>query len=305
METEAMNPYTITGLPGSDFVPGDFVVGPGRVDFTIRPGESRVVQMTVSNRTGERRRFNLTVEDARGSTDPRTGIELLGDDRGPYSMRDYISVPAWSFELDHNSRAQIPVTVSVPPDAEPGGLYGSVLVNTVAVESNTGEEEGTVPQSAIVARIGTLFFLTIPGATERSGQLLNFGTVPPQTFFSSGPISFGILFENTGSIHLAPYAEVTVKNFLGEEVGRTSIEPWFVLPQSQRLREFVWDRELLIGRYTATLALNRSYDDVIDEATYAFWVLPWRILLAAFGVLFVVIFLIRLFLRTFEFRRRQ
>jgi hypothetical protein len=34
-------------------------------------------------------------------------------------------------------------------------------------------------------------------------------------------------------------------------------------------------------------------------------VLPWKLLLAGFGVIFIVLFLIRTFFRTFEFKRKQ
>ena len=132
-------PYRIEGIPGEGGVVGDFVVGPGKVDLTLKPGESKIVQMTVTNRTGERRIFNLTTEDAAGSADINTPIVLLGSDRGPYSLKDYLSFSDAHFELGHNERAIVPVTIAVPSDAEPGGLYGSVLVDTVAIPSNEGD----------------------------------------------------------------------------------------------------------------------------------------------------------------------
>ena len=297
-------PYVIEGIPGGGAVIGDFVVGPGKVDITIRPGETKVVEMTVTNRTGERHAFNVTVEDAKGSMDPATSIVLLGDDTGPYSLKDYISVPHTHFELDQNQRARIPVTISIPANADPGGAYGSVLVDTVAIDAQAGDSGGTVPQSAIVARIGTLFFITIPGAVEKEGLLTNFSTSPKQTFYQNSPIDFGILFENKGSIHLAPYGELRITNIFGEEVGFLSLEPWFVLPKSLRLREVSWNRDFLFGRYTATISINRSYDDKIDTMSYSFWVLPWKPLTGGFAVIFFVLFLIRTFFKKFEFKRK-
>jgi len=299
------NLYSVEGVPGGGVAIGDFVVGPGKIDVSIKPGESKVVEMTVTNRTGERRRFNITTEDAVGSNDPLSSVVLLGSDTGPYSMKDYASVPYWSFEIGHNERARIPVTITIPPNADPGGLYGSVLIDTVAVDAKPGDNAGTVPQSAIIARIGTLFFITIPGDVEKSGSLKKFGTVSEKSFFQSSPINFGILFENKGSIHLAPYGEIRIHNILGEEVGSVELDPWFVLPQSVRLREVSWNREFLFGRYTAKAYINRSYDDTIDELSFAFWVLPWKILLVGFGALFIVLFLIRTFFRSFEFKRKK
>ena len=297
--------YPTEGVPGGSDAIGDFVVGPGKVDLTLSPGESRVVEITVTNRTGETRRFNLTTEDAAGSNDAETSIILLGEERGPYSLKDYLSVPYASFELKHSERARIPVTVSIPKDAEPGGLYGSMLVDTVAIDAVSGEAAGTVPQSAIVARIGTLFFITVAGEVEHDAHLSEFATAPKQRFFQNGPIPFGILHKNNGSVHVAPYGELRIRNMFGAEVGYLEIDPWFVLPQSVRLREVTWNRDYLFGRYTASVAINRGYDDIVDEASYTFWVLPWKPVVGAFAVLFTIFFLIRAFFRRFEFKRKD
>ncbi len=297
-------PYATETLLG-DEVFGDFVVGPGKIELSINPGESKIIEVTVSNRTGKPHIFELTSEDATGSTDPAQALVLLGDDRGPYSMKDYVKVEAPRFELPHNVRARIPVTISIPADAEPGGLYGSLLISTVTTDAKAGDGAGTASQSAVVARIGTLFFITIPGKVEKDGDLKDFTTVPPQSVYQNGPIPFGILFENRGPIHLAPYGEIRIRNFFNEEVGFIELSPWFVLPKSVRLREISWEREFLFGRYTATAYINRSYDDTIDEKTFTFWVLPWKPIAVGFVGIFIVLFIIRAFFKNFEFKRKS
>jgi hypothetical protein len=304
--TSLENLYPVEALFAEEGdVPGGFVVGPGKSELTIKPGESQTIEVIVSNRTGESRQFNLTAEDATGSASGETTVVLLGSDRGPYSLKDYVKVPYKSFVLGHNQRARIPVTVSIPADAEPGGLYGSLLVDTVAIESVAGNTGGTVPQSAVIARIGTLFFITIPGAVEKDGNLVDFNTIPKKLFYQSAPINFGILFDNRSSIHLAPYGEIRITNMFGEEVGFQKLEPWFVLPKALRLREVGWNREFLFGKYTATVYVNRSYDDIVDEMSYTFWVLPWKPVLGIFAGLFLVFFIIRAFFRNFEFTRKK
>jgi len=299
-------PYVVEALLGNENeVFGDFVVGPGKIELQIEPGQSKMVEVTVSNRTGVPRTFEIAAEDAVGSTDPNQNLILLGDDRGPYSLKDYISVEATRFELGHNERARIPVTVTLPPNAEPGGLYGSLLISTVSTEAKSGDEAGTQPQSAIVARIGTLFFITIPGDVAKSGRLANFATIPEKKFYQEGPITFGVLYENTGSVHLTPFGEVRIKNILGEEVGVVTLEPWFILPQSLRLREVTWDREFLFGRYIATVSIDDNYSGEANVMTYTFWVLPWKPIAVAFLGIFLVIFLIRTFFKKFEFKRKE
>lgn len=289
----------------SDEIVGDFVVGPGKTELQIEPGTSKTVEIIVSNRTGEEREFELFVEDATGSTDPKAPIVLLGDDQGPYTLRDYIKLPTTKFMLGHNERARIPVTVAVPVNAEPGGRYGSVLVTTVSKKADISEANGAAPSSAIISRVGTLFFLTIPGDTVIEGELHSFATVPDQQFFADGPINFQILYENKGALHLNPYGEIRITNLFNEEVGFVELDPWFALPKSLRSREVTWNRELLIGRYTATAFINRGYDDVIDEQSVTFWVLPWKLIVPVFVGLFLVFFIIRFMAKNFEFKRKS
>ncbi|MEM9336683.1 MAG: hypothetical protein AAGA35_02410 [Patescibacteria group bacterium] len=294
--------FRVERLVGNNIQVGDFVIGPGKVELEIQPGETVVREVSVSNRISDGREFILEVEDISGTADGSQAVVLLGDDRGPYSLKDLISFPSNTFEIGLGERARIPVTITVPPDAEPGGYYGSVIVSTVR-KGERPSEEG-VARSPIIARIGSLFFVTVPGAVETAAQLQDFKTTDGRLWYESGPINFGLTYENTGTRHLNPYGEIRISNMLGEEVGFVELDPWFALPQSVRLRELSWDRELLLGRYTAVAQINRGYEDIVDEMTISFWVLPWKIIAGVFGGLFIIFFLIRAFFRTFEFKRK-
>lgn len=278
----------------------DFVVGPGKIEVTLNPGERKTVNIQVSNRMGDTRPFQIEVEDFTGSSDPQQTVVLLGGERGPYSLKDYISVPETVFELKNGERATIPVTIALPTDAEPGGLYGSVLLSTVSKKAST-----TASASAIVSRIGTLFFINVPGAVKADGKLASFDTASGRHFFNAGPIDFRLLYANNGSVHVNPYGEIRVKNMFGEEVGIVEVEPWFAMPSSLRLREVSWSREFLFGRYTAQAKINRGYDNIIDTATVSFWVIPWNILIAVCVGIFVLVFGLRFIFTRFEFKRKS
>jgi len=280
---------------------GDFVVGPGRTEIELKPGETVIQEITITNRISDGRTFKLEVEDIYGSDDPRNSVALVGDGYGPYSVRDYISFPKDTVTLALGERARIPVVVTIPPNAEPGGYYGSVLVSTVRTPDATGD---IGPRSPIIARVGSLFFLTVAGETVRAGETKEVSTITKDWWYEEGPIELGILYENTGSIHLNPYGEVSITNMFGEEVGFVELEPWFVLPASLRLREITWDREFLLGRYTVTARVNRGYDDIVDEVSTTFWVMPWKIVSGIFVILFIIVFSLRAFFRTFEFKRK-
>jgi hypothetical protein len=189
----------------------------------------------------------------------------------------------------------------MPPNAEPGGYYGAVLASTI---QDPGADSGSGARSPIVARIGTLLFINVPGPAERGSELIDFSTRDGSRFFTSGPVDFVIAHENTGSVHLNPYGELRITNMLGAEVGFVELDPWFVLPKSIRTREVTWNNEFLVGRYAVTASINRGYDDLVDSKTFYIWVLPWKIVLSVFGTLFVMFLLLRLFFSRFEFKRK-
>lgn len=302
IDTKPQPWFRVEKLSGDNLAVGDMVIGPGMSEIEVKPGQSVVVEISVSNRISDNRDFEITVEDMAGSADGSRSVELLGNQRGPYSLKDYITFPSNRFELDLGERARIPVTISIPPDAEPGGFYGSVLISTVQTEEV--EDPTATARSPIVARIGTLFFVTVPGEVDRAGETKELSLIDKKWWYEKGPIGLSILYENTGSVHLNPYGELRIKNLFGEEVGFVELEPWFSLPKSLRTKEVTWDRELLFGRYKATVLINRGYDDIVDERSVVFWVLPWKVVGGVFVVLFIIIFSIRFFFRTFEFKRK-
>lgn len=295
--------FRIEQLSGDNLAVGDFVVGPGKAEVQVKPGQTMVYEISVANRISDNRTFEINIEDIAGAEDGSRSVVLLGDETGPYTLKNYLSVPQRTFTLDLGERARIPITIKVPADAEPGGFYGSVLVSTVR-ESGQNDEAETV-RSPIIARIGTLFFVTVPGDIKYEGETKELTLVDKKWWYERGPIELAIAYENKGSIHLNPYGELRIKNLFGEEVGFVELEPWFALPKSLRSREVTWDRELLFGRYEATVNINRGYDDVVDQKSVVFWVLPWKAVGSIFLVLFIIIFGLRFFFRTFEFKRKK
>lgn len=285
---------------GSDKVFNDFVVGPGKSEVSLQPGTDRVVNITITNRMGTPKTFNLSVEDFTGSQDPSQPVVLLGDARGPYSLRDYIHIEDETFTIEHGQRAVVPVHISVPLDAEPGGLYGAVLVSTASLPH---EKKGGT--TAIVSRIGSLFFVTVPGEAHKEGSLKEFAIENDQKVFFKGPIEYNILYENKGNIYLNPYGIVRITNMFGQEVGAMEVQPWFALPGSIRLREISWDKPYLFGKYTAELSLNRGYDNVIDTERVTFYVLPLKLMLIVVVSLIVVSSICYWILTRFEFRRKK
>lgn len=291
---------TIEGL-GSQESFGDFLVGPGKTELEINPGESKTFNITVTNRIGVTKTFILETEDFTASPNLEQTVILLDDQRGPYSLKDYLKYPASEVKLNHSERAVIPITVSVPRDAEPGGLYGSVVIST---KTDPTEEKSTA-KTSLITRIGVLIFVKVPGEVKTEGKVEKFDTFPSKKFyFNNDPIKFQVLFRNTGNVHLNPYGQVTVRNIFDSTVGQTDLDPWFAMPQSLRSREFSWDKGHMMGRYVATLSINRGYDNIVETHTKVFYVFPIKLILVSLlGIVLVVTLLIYIFSK-FEIRRK-
>lgn len=288
----------------------DFVVGPGKQELFLKPGESVEVEIIVSNRLGEERNFVLETEDFKGSKNPAETVIFLNDQKSPYSLKDYISFSNDKFTLPNGTRARIPVRIKIPADAEPGGLYGGLMVSTVKVikKEEISGAQGGVP---INLRSAVLFFVRVAGETKEDGKLVEFKTINDKKFFSGNEeIRTQLVFENNGSVHVVPYGTISISNMAGKEINSIEIDPWFSLPDSLRSREISFNTGTMIGRYTALAKIYRGYGNIkdassFDEILFIFWVVPWEKLGILAVIVFVIIGLYRWFIKNFEFKRKK
>jgi len=283
----------------------DFVVEPGKTEIFLNPGESVTKYITITNRIGKNVKFKLTTEDMVGTDDPLSPIKLLGDERGPYSLKNLIIPEVNEFALDLGEKIIIPVTVSVPIDAEPRGYYGALIVSNEPEILGLEQSKENEGKARLISRIGSLFLLRINGKGNESGSLEDFKIIgPKKPFYEKRPSGFEILFKNTGNVHLVPYGKITIRNFLGKDVSEIPVDAYFSLPDSIRYREVLWEEGNGLGRYTAHLSLYKGYGNENEESELSFWIIPWKILVATFVGLVIVISFFYYILTRFEFKKK-
>jgi len=273
---------------------GSIIVGPGKTEVMLSPGDTYTMEIAASNASGLEKIMKFSVEDMGASSDPNLPAQFLGDRKGPYSLKDYVKPEADQIDLPTGQRVRMPVTITIPKDISPGGLYGAIMV----AAENLPTAPGALPPNTasmgvkIVSRVGSLLFIRIKGDVLESGYLKNF--TANENFYEAGPVSFKILYSNTGNVYLNPYGAIDVKDMFGRTVDQRNVEPWFVLPKADRTREIKWNSNFLIGKYTAVLTLHRGYlnnEDAVDTKTLTFWVLPWRLLSVGVMGLILIIWL--------------
>lgn len=270
---------------------GDFVVGPAKVEVSLNPGESASSSISVLNRTGRTQRFVFSVEDFQASAEEDSNVLLLGEEKSSKSFKDFVSLSQSEVILSHGQRVSVPIVLSSTSDMEPGGRFVSVVVSMTTDSLEAGDGNISTGTS-VIARIATLIFVTIDGDVVREGKLVSFETRNKQKFFVNSMVPFRLSFVNDGTVHLNPYGLVVVKNSFGGVVETIELDPWFTLPDSTRIRDVVFEKQNLFGRYTAIAQINRGYDDNVDEISVSFFVIPVRevvLVIIALAVLFFVI----------------
>jgi len=285
----------------------DFVLGPDKIETSLDPGGNYTTKLMITNRLGKEMSFKIQLEDFKGSRDPEETTVLLGEEKGPYSLKDYIKPEATEFTLKHGQRMVLPVTISIPQDAEPGGLYGVILVSTNPPRAiGQTEKDQATGQMNIISRLGTLVFVRVNGDVKEDGRLTEIKAGKQnQKFYEQGPITFSLYYENNGNVSVNPYGILEIKNILGKKIDEVEVKPFFAMPDSLRLREVKWNKEMLFGRYTVTAQINRGYENIIDTKSVTIWVIPWKIVAVGIVGLALIIWFLKWIFGHFEFRKKK
>ncbi len=293
-----------TTITTEDF--NDFVVEPGRTEVLLDPGQHITKYVSITNRINKTVNYVLTKEDLVGSNDPDSPVKLLGNETGPYSLKDFITPEINTFSLKFGEKITIAVDISVPEKAEPRGHYGALIISTTP----SLNADGTVAEEAkggarIVSRIGSLFLVKVNGEGRQEASLHDFKTIgPKRLIFSHPPEGFEVALKNTGTVHLVPYGTVTIKNMVGKTVDILPINAYFSLPDSIRYIQTPWDKKFGFGRYTADLSLYRGYEGENLESKIAFWILPWKIIILAIVVILILVSIFYYISTRFELKKK-
>jgi hypothetical protein len=185
---------------------------------------------------------------------------------------------------------ELPIQVSVPADAEPGGHFAALLVSTNSANSG-GTSVGTAQA------ISSLLFLRVAGDVSEIASIRSFRTT--DYLVANPEATVELRVKNSGNVHIQPQGEIVLYNMWGQERGIIPINKQSafgnVLPDSIRTYRFTWTGEWSItdiGRYTveAALVYGSTGKKTIYDQTY-FWFIPiqWLLLVVLFIVGFILL----------------
>ena len=286
--TLLMSPHAFAQASKSDAA-NTIKVTPVRSDIQVKPGESKTVQVTVSNLTAKSISVTPVANDFIAGDDRGTPALILDADKyaPSHSLKRFMGVLSTATIPAKQSKT-FNVIITVPKDAQAGGYFGAVRFAPTDPDGG-----GQVNLSASVA---SLILLTVPGDFIEKLKLDNFdiqqNAVNGDSFRTPDNLQVSFSFENQGNLQIGPYGRLSVKN--GNKVvydaDFNNKNPQdVILPDSSRRWEIPLDKIGTFGHYEVLATFTYGAKNQTIEVTKSFWVIPTWMIIAAIATLVVLI----------------
>ena len=215
-------------LAPTSFAAG-ITISPPKFEFDANPGQIIRGVIKITNTDTDTLMLTPSVQDfvASGETGQPKFVDAKDSDKA-ISLGNWVNVNGNKIVTATPKKiAEVPFTITVPSDAEPGGHYGAIFFAPPAGSGQVG----------VAQRIGALVLVRVKGDINESGKLDIFGTydkslegeklheTSANTFYSALPVNFTVRYQNTGNIHFKPTGKIEISNFgVGlNEIGVQSI----------------------------------------------------------------------------------
>lgn len=268
----------------------DFVVGPGKNELSLDPGQEQIKEISILNRSNQDLTFTVRVEDFASSELSQETIKFTGDQDNPNPVAKWLIPEISKFTLKSKEKMTLPIMVKISEVTAPGGLYGAVLVSAQPDNKASGNQVKTT------ASLASLFFVRVNGSVTEAGQLTNFSS--SKYWYEKGPITLSYSFKNSGNIYLNPHGDITITDWSGKQLYQQPILPYFVMPGVLRQQRETWQPPVGWGFYRATINLSRGYGNYIDRRSVNLVLLPsWTLYGGALFLIILFVWLIKLIIR--------
>ena len=254
-------------------------------ELTAERGGSVSERIRILNPSYERStEVRMVVEDMfPEGEEGRVILQAEEEDLDILAISRWVSFEPEEFTLAPREERIVEFTINVPVDADTGGHYMGIIASIPPTRA-----EGT--GVGIVHRVASLVLLTVPGEMREDLSIKDFEV--SKKYYEHGPVVFYSRFENNGTVHLIPDAEIVIKNIFGSEVATVPVEKRNVLPSAVRRIESEWNiNNLWGGYYTATIqgTYGSFSDNNFTPHSITFFAFPWK---AGLVIIFVMIFFV-------------
>jgi len=267
-------------------------VSPVRSDISVKPGESKTVEVTVTNLTKADISIQPYENDFIAKGEDGTPALILNDNQyAPTHSLKRFMLPLGGFTVPAGKAKAVKVTISVPPTAQPGGYFGAIRFAPASPADG-----GQVNLNASVA---SLMLLTVQGPMTEKLNVTDYSVQQngkSGTYFQNpNNLAFSFRFEDKGSVQEAPFGNISVKNgdkvIYSHEFNNKSPRE-VVLPDSARRWTVPLKDIGTFGYYTVEGTLTYGSKNETVNISQSFWVIPFAVIIGGIVGLLALIGLI-------------
>lgn len=281
-------------------------VSPVRTDVEVKAGESKTVDITVTNLTSDDILVRPFQNDfVSGDENGTPSLILDENEYAPVHSLKRFMTPLKDVEIPAKGVKVVSVKITVPKTAQAGGYFGAIRFAPTTPDSG-----GQVNLSASVA---SLILLTVPGDVVEKVSLTDFeikqGDKAGTNFRSSNDLNVDFRFDNKGNLQAGPFGKISVTKG-GEAVYEADFNSEMprdvILPDGARRWSVPLKNIGSFGKYTVSATFTYGLKNQSIEVVKTFWVLPISVIIAAIAVIVVIVGVIALIIwRIVSGRRRR
>jgi len=265
-------------------------ISPLILKYSVEKGHKTSGVVTVINPNSFNIKVKSEVEDFVMGNE-QGAPQFFPQGSGVTTLASWIKVSIKELNLKPNEKKEVPFSINVPKDGEPGGHYAAVFFKTKSIKTAAGQTQVTVS-----GRAGTLVLVSVPGDITQSGQIAEF--VSPG-FLNKGPVDFKVRFKNTGNVHYQPSGDIKISSLLKSNILTLPVGKHYVLPKSIRELKAKWKTGYQFGIYTAKLNITDGDNKVLTKSV-RFVIFPWKESLIVLTIIIIVIALFTVFRKKFQ-----
>lgn len=252
--------------------------GRASLDYVVEPGNVYTDHVAVQNFGEQPLTVSLYAQDAVQTAE--SGFEVLAPEDDAKRVGAWMTLDAAEVTVPARDQAVVPLTLTIPDDAEPGDHVGGVL----AVGAPGAGSGATVQY-----RVGTRVHLRVAGPVEAALAVdtLDGRHETRWTPFASAPLDVAATLVNEGNVRLAPAVRVRAIGLFGWWSATGEVDGIDeILPGGASAGSARWEEVPAIGPIWVTVELGdvaSMGQDVTGitafaERTVVVWAMPWVLL---------------------------
>ena len=271
-------------------------VSPVRTDLIINPGETKIVNINVTNVTSAPGTFQTVVNDFVADPNESGNPSIIFDPNSyapSHSLKRFVG-PVTKFTLAAGQQKSLPITIVVPKNAAGGGYYGAIRF--APAPSNTSSKQSV----NLAGSVGSLILVKVPGNIIDHLSIASFDVRTRDrvsSFFTSNKnIDVTVRFQNQGNIQEEPFGKVLLKDRSGKIINSFEINssdpPGNVLPDSIRKFSVPVNKVGKFGEFKLEGNFGYGATGQLLSGSTTFYVIPAWMIIVFFGIVALLAFVI-------------